>query len=120
MGVFQKLCGIGASVVDVFWPLIINKDGDQGPLLLTLDGPNTRPVPDPKNALTIELAKMVASGRMEPEEVEVLRYDGQDEDETEFVIDDDSDFDYSDDDSESLWCSLSTVEELTGLFLAFD
>jgi hypothetical protein len=86
---------------DVFWPLI--KDGKLSPPLLTLNGPNTCPLPDPQNALTIELAKMVASARMEPEEVQFLKHDQSD--------DDDSDCDYdSDSDSES-FCSRSTFDE---------
>ena len=52
------------------------------PSPLVHKSPNSRPVPDPVHALTVDLAKMVASGRITPEEVAILLQDddGQDED----------------------------------------
>ena len=58
------------------------------PHLLTQQLPNSRPVPDPPNALALDLARMVASGRITPAEVAILLED-----------DDDDDDDYEDDNS---------------------
>jgi hypothetical protein len=57
------------------------------------------PIPDPINALTVEMAAMVASGRMTPEEAKFLKYDKEDETISD-SSDDDSDGDYDSDDSE--------------------
>ena len=40
---------------------------DEPPPLFTLQAPNSRPVKDPPNALTFDIAAMVASGQMSPE-----------------------------------------------------
>jgi hypothetical protein len=99
---------------DEFWPSI--KDGKHGPPLLTLNESNTRPLLDPKNALTIELAKMVASGRIEPEEAQFLKHD-QDGEETAEMTDepsDDGDYDCdydSDSDSDHSFGSQSTFDD---------
>merc|ERR1712220_42690 len=73
--------------------------------------PNSCPVPNPKNALTEELARMVASGRISPGEAKILMVDGDnmtenesDEDESDFEDDDDDDEDFDsdyDDDDDS-------------------
>jgi hypothetical protein len=86
---------------DVYWPKRIPEmDGDQGPPALTLLAPNSLPMVDPKNALTVEMAAMVASGRMTPEEAKFLKYDKEDET-VDSSDDDDSDGSYdSEDDSE--------------------
>jgi hypothetical protein len=88
------------SKKDVFWPKRKPEvDGDEEPPALTLLSANSLPMVDPKNSLTVEMAAMVASGRMTPEEAKFLKYDK--EDETCDSSDDCSDGDYdSDDDSE--------------------
>lgn len=61
---------------DVYWPVRdIAKEGEQGAPPLALLGANTKPVPNPKNALTVELTQMVASGRMRPEEAHLLKHE---------------------------------------------
>jgi len=58
------------SLKDTFWP---NKEDagsqNQGPPPLSLAASNSRPVPDPKNALSLEKATMIASGRLKPVDV---------------------------------------------------
>jgi Ankyrin repeats (3 copies) len=62
------------SKQDVYWPAGVDQ---RQPVLseLTQQEPSTRQLPDPANALTIPMAKMVASGRMSTMEAELLRYD---------------------------------------------
>jgi hypothetical protein len=96
---------------DIYWPPRSSSDPEQGSPQHALEGPNTRPIPDPKNALSLDLARLVASGRMTPEEAKILNseeeeatmktYDGSS---TVLSYDDcdDSDSYSSGDDSESL------------------
>jgi hypothetical protein len=87
------------SKKDIFWPKRnVDVDGDQEAPALTLLEANSIPMPDPKNALTAEMAAMVASGRMTAEEAKFLKYDKDDE--TCDSSDEDSDGDYDSDDSE--------------------
>jgi hypothetical protein len=61
---------------DVYWPKRdLQKEGEEDSPALTLHGPWTRPVPNPPNALIPVLAAMVASGRMEPYEAELLKHE---------------------------------------------
>jgi len=83
-----------ASRKDKYWPKRdIATEGEQEPPELAKLGPNTRPIPDPKDALTVELATMVATGRIKPDEARMLLRDNDDTVEA-------SDSDFSDDDSE--------------------
>jgi hypothetical protein len=90
------------SKKDTLWPMRdLKTDGEEDAPALTLLEANTRPMVDPENALTVELAAMVASGKMKPK---YLKYD-QNEDSTcdssESDSDSDGDSDYdSDYDSE--------------------
>ena len=59
---------------DVYWPTR-NTDREEEPPRLTREGCNTRPLPDPVNALSLELTEMVATGRMKPEEAIFLHTD---------------------------------------------
>jgi hypothetical protein len=80
------------SKKDKLWPTRdIKKVGEEGPPALTLTGPNTRAMADPENALTVELAAMVASGKMKPEEAAFLKYDDGDGDAGDSSEDDDED-----------------------------
>jgi hypothetical protein len=93
------------SKKDALWPMRdLKTDGEEDAPALTLLEANTRPMVDPENALTVELAAMVASGKMKPDEAKYLKYD-QNEDSTcdssESDSDSDGDSDYdSDYDSE--------------------
>jgi ankyrin repeat protein len=82
---------------DKYFPML--RPGTNAPVPpLTQKAPNSRPVADPPNALSLELARMVASGRMSPAEVRLLL----DEDEEEDDSDDESyDFDKEEDSWES-------------------
>jgi hypothetical protein len=64
------------SKKDVFWPIRSHAaSGEPEPPPLVLFDAKSRPVPDPTSALTVELAAMVASGRMRPFEARFLVYD---------------------------------------------
>lgn len=93
---------------DVFWPEQEGKEEGAADNL-TVETHAETTIPDPKNALTLDLAKMVAAGRLTPEEAKYLVSDQKDDDaesdsEDEYSEDDDSDADghsddeYSDDD----------------------
>ena len=73
---------------DVFWPPRQTR-GAQDPPPLTAHAANSRPVPDPDNALSFELVRMVASGRMSPEEIALLQNDNDDDEEEKDDDDDD-------------------------------
>ena len=59
------------AVKDQYWP----KGGKTAiePPPLTLGKPNSRPIPDPEGACTLEMAKMVASGKLTPSEAVLLK-----------------------------------------------
>jgi len=99
---------------DKLWPKDAKNKKDPPPL--TLEPINTRSLPDPAGALPLEVASMVAAGRLTPEEARILADDGDqtmemseegddDLDESEFDSEDESDYDsdedYSDDDDDS-------------------
>jgi Ankyrin repeats (3 copies) len=73
------------SKKDIYWPTLDKSNGKKGPPSITLDAPHSRPVPDPNNALTLDLASMVASGSILPMEARFL----VDEDTEEFSEDSD-------------------------------
>ena len=62
------------SVKEVYWPKRnIKKDGEEKPPPLFLQKRGSLPIPIPKNALSMDLAKMVASGRILPEVAQLLQ-----------------------------------------------
>jgi hypothetical protein len=86
---------------DQYWPgRDADRDGEEDPPALTLEQPNSRPIPDPANALTPELAAMVVSGKMTPDEAQMLKYD-KDDAETANESDSDSDYDSDEDYTDS-------------------
>jgi hypothetical protein len=88
---------------DIFWPKRdLAKDGEEEPPALAMLGVSTLPLPAPVNALTLELADMVVSGKMQPEEAKFLQYDQGDGDTCD-SSDDGSEYDsdYDSDDSDS-------------------
>ena len=85
---------------DTYWPpRDISTDGEERPPPLTLRQPHSLPIPDPGHALPLEVAAMVANGRMEPEEAVFL--DDSSDDESEYDSEADSSFDSEDDNSNS-------------------
>jgi ankyrin repeat protein len=88
---------------DHFWPTVSNPSSTVSQSLLIHQAPHTRSVADPANALSLELAAMVANGRLEPHEATLIKEQGpateeeEDETEAETLDDDDSD---SDEDSD--------------------
>jgi Ankyrin repeats (many copies) len=57
-----------------YWPKRYN-DEAQRPPPLTQQSPNSTPIPDPKDPLSIRLATLVASGKISVEELEEIRED---------------------------------------------
>lgn len=108
------------SIKDDYWPQRDMRAGEQEPPELALLGANTRPLPNPANALTVELAAMVSSGKMTPDEAHFLVHDKTecstnegDSDWEEGDSDDDSsgdDSDYDSDDSDDDDFSLNEEE----------
>lgn len=82
------------SKKDAWWPIKIEEDIPSPLVEMT---PNECPLPEPDNALSIELAGMVASGVLSPEEAMILKEDNSEDDSDGHYSDDDG----SDDDSDS-------------------
>ena len=85
---------------ETVWPIRDPSDPEGDPEL-TKYGANTRPLHDPDDALTCELAKMVASGKMHPDEASMLKYDNEDDSSTAEQSDLESESDYDSDEDES-------------------
>jgi hypothetical protein len=56
------------SILDIYWSPRDASSGNQGPPPLALEKENSRPAADPEFVLSFELAALVASGRMDPED----------------------------------------------------
>ena len=90
------------DVKDQYWPIVTSPVMNN---LLVRQPPHTKPIFDPVNALSIELATMVANGRLEPHEASVIKRNGtnlaaDDVTDCETLCDDDEE-DESDDDEGS-------------------
>jgi hypothetical protein len=90
------------EVKDKYWPIVTSPMTNN---LLVRQPPHTRPIVDPMNALSLELASMVANGRLEPHEASVLKRTGtnlgaDDVTDCETIYDDDDDDDDDDSDEE--------------------
>lgn len=82
---------------DQFWPQRHQRIvGDEEQPELTLYGANTRPVLNPQDSLTPNLAAMVVAGKLKPKEARFMMYDLGGTDDT--LIDDSESSDYGDDD----------------------
>ena len=57
---------------DRYWPKYA--DGKTGAPPLALLAPNSRPMPDPMHACSLDMAKIVAAGRMKPYELKLLHW----------------------------------------------
>jgi hypothetical protein len=88
-----------ASILDIYWNPRDAPTCNHGPPPLALEKANSRPATDPEHALSFELAALVSSGRMDPEEaIEAqIEADGDDEDESWDDSTDDDDY-FSDED----------------------
>jgi hypothetical protein len=86
-----------ASILDTYWKLRDSSAGVQGPPPLALEKANSRPVPDPLNALSLELVALVASGRMEPDEA-IAAHNPVEDDDDDTTWDDDASDSYDDTD----------------------
>jgi hypothetical protein len=79
-----------ASILDIYWNPHNASTCNQGPPPLALEKANSRPAADPEHALSFELAALVSSGRMDPEDAIEAQSeaDGDDEDESWGYTDD--------------------------------
>jgi hypothetical protein len=93
-----------ASILDIYWNPRDALTCNQGPPPLALEKANSRPTADPEHALSFELAALVSSGRMEPEDAIEAQSeaDGDDEDE--------SCGDTADDDDDESWDNMDGTE----------
>jgi ankyrin repeat protein len=88
------------SKMDQFWPIRdLAEEGEERPPPLTLRQPHSLPIPDPGHALSLDVAAMVANGKMQPEEALFLD-DSESEGDSDDDSDSDDDEDYSDVDSD--------------------
>jgi hypothetical protein len=54
---------------DMYWPVRdVSKEGEQPPPTLVGVAPHSGPIADPKNAIPVELATLIASGKLDPNE----------------------------------------------------
>jgi len=98
---------------DIFWPKRdLANEGEQEAPALAMLGASTQPLTTPSNALTLELADMVVSGKMQPEEAKFLQYDQGDGDTCD-SSDDGSEYD-SDDGSDNSGSSFD-ADEMVGI-----
>jgi hypothetical protein len=84
------------SILDTYWKPRDASAGIECPPPLALRKSNSRPVPNPENALSLDLAALVSSGRMEPDEA-IATHNLSEDDE------DDMTWDENDDDSDDDW-----------------
>jgi ankyrin repeat protein len=63
------------SKADWYWaPRDSSMEGKEAPPQLVGAAPHSLPIPDPKNAIPVELATLISAGKLEPEEF-LLRYE---------------------------------------------
>lgn len=80
---------------DQWWPILTEQQRRERLSPLIEEAPNSRPLPDPKNALSLELVQMVVSGALSLREAKLLEAEGATE-----TCDSDSDEDTESEDDE--------------------
>lgn len=91
---------------DTYWPMRqLSRDGEQAPPPLTKA--TRQPLPDPVDAVTCELATLLCSGKLTPEEAHCLKYDNDDDesessDASSLFSQDVSDFSFDDEQFDEL------------------
>ena len=96
---------------EIFWPKRdLANDGEQEPPALAMLGASTQPLATPANELTLELADIVVSGKMQPEEAKFLQYDQGDGDACDSSDDDGSEDDDSNNGSDDSGSSFDEGE----------
>jgi ankyrin repeat protein len=89
-----------ASILDTYWNPSDASARHQGPPPLALEKANSRPAENPEYALSVELALLVSSGKMKPEDAIEAQIEAEETDDDETTLnDDDYDDDYDDDDA---------------------
>jgi hypothetical protein len=81
------------SILDTYWKPREASAGVQDPPPLALEKSDSRPVPDPENALSLQFAALVSGGRMEPDEAIAAHNPAKDGEDTTW---DDTDDDWDD------------------------
>jgi hypothetical protein len=80
------------SIKEHYWPKRnLIREGEQEPTVLAREYPNSRPLPDPHNALSIKMARSVASGIMHPQEIKFQKVVWVDASDDETCVDTDDD-----------------------------
>jgi hypothetical protein len=108
------------SILDTYWKPLDESSDKEEPPPLALEKGGSRPVPDPENALSLEVAALVASGRLAPDEAmsiyqpeyEEGTWHDSDEDEDDFFDDDtntNTDFDFDEKEIEELQGTLTAL-----------
>lgn len=97
---------------DVFWPTYA--DRETGPPLVLLK-PNSRPMPDPEHKCSLEMAKMVASGKMKAYDLKLLQLAEQKADSDSSSGDDETE-DRTESNDETCW----SVDSIDSDFTSFD
>jgi len=119
------------TILNKYWPVRnMTKCSAQGPPSLAMEKACSHPVANPDNALSLELAAMVACGRMEPDEAiraqelvddadehtdETIMCTFRDVDEyyeSEYDSEDDSEYDSEDDSDDESELDFDEIEEL--------
>jgi ankyrin repeat protein len=89
-----------ASILDTYWNPCDASTSNQGPPPLALEKANSRPAENPEQALSVELATLVSSGKMKPEDAIEAQMEGETDDDETTLNDDDDDYDDEDNDDE--------------------
>lgn len=95
---------------DVLWPRRPSRH-EQDPPPLALIKPQSRPARNPEKVLSMDLVRMVASGRMSPEEIAMLNDSDDEEDDDD---DDDEDYEVNDFDDERFQESCRSDQSFSG------
>lgn len=100
---------------DIYWPEAVDNDTKRAAPPLTLQSADTRPLADPVNALPLQLASLVAVGRMRPSEAMLLNKASDDTVGTAGFDDDSNSFSSSGEDSDSDYSSSGEEDALDDL-----
>jgi hypothetical protein len=101
-----------ASILDTYWSAS-GYSMNEGPPPLALERANSRPAEDPENALSIELATLVSSGNMKPDDAIEAQMEAEETDHDETTMHDDDDDDYDEDEIDLIESELAELRNLT-------
>jgi ankyrin repeat protein len=87
-----------ASILDTYWNPSNAPTSRGGPPPLALEKANSRPAENPEHALSVELALLVSTGKMKPEDAIEAQIEAETDDDETTMNDDDDEYDDDDDD----------------------